>query len=131
MPFTRTTTRRSRPRGNNQQPPTLRRENAEVIYETVSDQGHNVDLSSGVDHLLAAFDHLQTHDGQRHSANNATSGASQVAPAGHVVNGRRIEREPQLPLYTQNPGPQETTMEVSPSETLPTYEDASNGHGKG
>ncbi|EGO58347.1 hypothetical protein NEUTE1DRAFT_41330 [Neurospora tetrasperma FGSC 2508] len=44
MPFTRTSARRSRPRANNQTP-TLRRENAEVIYENVDD----VDLFGGVD----------------------------------------------------------------------------------
>lgn len=123
MPFTRTTARRSRPRANNQ-PPTLRRENAEVIYETVDD----VDLSGGVDQLLTFFS--QTYDGQRHSVNTATSRPYQVAPATHVVNGRRLEPEPQLPVYTMNPRSNEMTVDATPSESLPTYAETSKAQGK-
>ncbi|KAJ4379464.1 hypothetical protein N0V85_008871 [Neurospora sp. IMI 360204] len=128
MPFTRSSTRRPRATANNQ-PPALHRQDAEVIYETVNDQGLNVDLSSGVDQLLAFFD--QTYDGQRHTVNTPASRASQVAPAAYMVNGRRIEPEPQLPAYTQNPSSAEIRMDITPSETLPTYADESKEQGKG
>ena len=115
MPFTRpsSSSRRSRARPN-AQPPTLRRENAEVVYEAVD----NAKLSGGVERLLTTFN--QTYTGHR---------VSRAAPAGQIVNDRRIEREPQLPSYTQNPTSGETTMEINPSEELPTYAEASNEQG--
>ncbi|KAK3399348.1 hypothetical protein B0T20DRAFT_478708 [Sordaria brevicollis] len=40
------------------------------------------------------------------------------------VNGRRLAPEPQLPAYTQNAGPNEVTMEITPAEALPSYSEA-------
>lgn len=117
MPFTRTSARRSRPRANNQ-PPTLRREDAEVIYENVDD----VDLFGGVD-IDQILDFLNTENSVRSAASRPSHVA--VAPAAHLVNGRRIQQEPQLPAYTQNPGSDEMTVESTLSERLPTYEEAS------
>lgn len=120
MPFTRTSARRSRPRANDQTP-TLRREDAEVIYETVDD----VELFGGVD-IDQVLDFLSQEDTIR-SARSAGNRAPQVAvaPAAHLVNGRRIQQEPQLPAYTQTPSANEMIIESTPSERLPTYEEAS------
>ncbi|KAK1777540.1 hypothetical protein QBC45DRAFT_469447 [Copromyces sp. CBS 386.78] len=123
MPFTRqsSSSRRSHTRAN-QQPPTLRRENAEVIYETVDDQGRDVELSTPVDNLVNAFN--RTYIGHRHAVN------AQAAPAGYMVNGRCIEPEPTLPSYTMNARSNEMTIASTPSESLPDYAEASNEQGQ-
>ncbi|EAA30065.1 hypothetical protein GE21DRAFT_4992 [Neurospora crassa] len=89
MPFTRTSSRRSRPRANNQTP-TLRREDAEVVYENVDD----VDLFGGVD-IDQILDFL---------------GQEEPTPPPKSL----------LPPTCAN----EMIIESTPSERLPTYEEA-------
>ncbi|KAK3504406.1 hypothetical protein B0T13DRAFT_391202 [Neurospora crassa] len=91
MPFTRTSSRRSRPRANNQTP-TLRREDAEVVYETVDD----ADLLGGVD-----IDQILEFFGREEAEHSARSAGNRM------------------------------TIESTPSERLPTYEEASKEQKKG
>ncbi|KAK3399352.1 hypothetical protein B0T20DRAFT_478713 [Sordaria brevicollis] len=84
--------RRSRP---TRPPPTLRREDAMVEYNNVND------------------------------IVNRAAQVLQLGSQGRVrilVNNQRITHEPQLPAYTQNAGSNEITMDSTPGEPLPTYE---------
>lgn len=116
MPFRRqsSSTRRSSARSN-AQPPTLRREDAEVIFEEVE----SVELSRGADRLVNTFNRMTV--GHR---------ISQAAPAGFTVNGRRLEPEPQPPAYTENPTAGEIRMEMTTNETLPKYTERDREQGK-
>ncbi|KAK3399349.1 hypothetical protein B0T20DRAFT_392358 [Sordaria brevicollis] len=124
-----TTTRRVRTARSDRQTPTLQRQDATVIYENVN----GVDLSIPAEELLGLSN--SNHEGQRRTINTPApaSGSHQAAPPRNhsrsYMNSRRIESEPQLPVYTENPGAHEMTMEVTPAEKLPTYEQvqASNG----
>ncbi|KAK1777539.1 hypothetical protein QBC45DRAFT_434169 [Copromyces sp. CBS 386.78] len=104
MTSTRTNARRSGPRAN-YQPPTLRRQDAEVIYEPAHDQGHDA----------SANRRFRVTPAMYNAVNNAAR------------NGLRIEaapQGPQLPAYTRHPSADETTMEMSSSEALPSYTEA-------
>ncbi|KAK3951831.1 hypothetical protein QBC32DRAFT_362321 [Pseudoneurospora amorphoporcata] len=104
MTSTRTNARRSGPRAN-YQPPTLCRQDAQVIYEPAHNQGHDASANRRFRVTLEMY--------------NAVNNAAR--------NGRRLEavpQGPQLPAYTRHISANETTMEMSSSEALPSYTEA-------